>query len=154
MTKFHEQGYSARQWAMGDTSEHVFEDVESGWVRYGLRRPKLNVAKLPLKIRYTPDYLQADALVEVQAFGKDGLLKVKVEKAEALQLWHADHPVELFVWDADRHQYGRAPWRDLLHELCRSGVGGTFDNDGKTYWALTRACIPVGEWHTYEGELR
>lgn len=138
---------------MGDTSEHVFEDVETGWVRYGLRRPKLNVAKLPLKIRYTPDYLQADRLVEVQAFGRDGYLKVKVEKATALTLWNHDHPVDMFLWDAKRKRYGRVAWTDLFRDLCLDGEGHLFENDGKAHWAIGWVSIPVETWHEYSGEL-
>lgn len=152
MTGFSDRSFESRFGWMGDTSERVFEQVERGWTRYGLQRPNVNVAKLPLKIRYTPDYLQTKCLVEVQAMGKDGFLKIKQEKVIALCLWASEMPLDFFVWDSGTGMFGRASWDDLHVELCLSAVGGTFASDGKAHWRLGRDSIPVVSWVPYEAE--
>jgi len=92
---------------MGDEAEQMFEQVyPRGFVRYGLNRPPISVGKLSLKIRYTPDYLTSSSLVEVQGFGRDQLVKVKLEKEQALHLWNADMPTQFFLWDRTNKRYG------------------------------------------------
>ena len=52
---------------MGDDSEAAFERNSGGWSRYGLNRPPFPVGRLPLSVRYTPDYIwEGHNFVEVQ----------------------------------------------------------------------------------------
>jgi hypothetical protein len=94
---------------MGDQAETAFEDVmvttKRGYVRWGLNRPPLKVGMLPKRIRYAPDYLTTKSFVEVQGFGNDQLLKLKVEKLDCMAWWNTVHPVELFVWDSKNERY-------------------------------------------------
>lgn len=88
---------------MGDEAEGIFENWAAiqgiGWHRFGINRPPFDVKKLPLKLRYTPDYMGADFLYEVQGFGKDQKVKVKEEKLQALLEWNYDHPTVLWLYN-------------------------------------------------------
>jgi hypothetical protein len=105
MTQFHRRGWDARYAEMGDEAEGVFETLNSNCTRYGLDRPKVNLAKVPRFIRYTPDYLMHDRLVEVMGFGKDQLIKLKLEKLEQLLAWSEHYPVHLFLWDSHKERW-------------------------------------------------
>lgn len=158
MNAFHEGSFAQRQWAMGDTAEGVFEDTESakgrGWARYGLNRPKINLAKVPPNIRFTPDYVQSHRLVEVQAFGHDGLLKVKEDKLEALLWWDETFNVDMFVWDSAKKAYGEMAVYPYLWLQCRHiAKRRTFESDGKAYFELPREALGL-EWQEFTGDLR
>lgn len=91
---------------MGDEAEGVFERVFSkGWARYGLNRPPIQMSKIPARLRYTPDYITTNKLVEVQGFGRDQLFKLKIDKWQALHFWNSVHPVDLFVWDTTNKRW-------------------------------------------------
>lgn len=103
MTQFKDKTWTERYRKMGDEAEGVYEDWATiqgtKWARYGLNRPDFNVAKLPIKLRYTPDYITAKSLVEVQGFGKDQKIKLKEEKLLALMEWHKEHPTCLWLYN-------------------------------------------------------
>lgn len=135
--------WPVRATIMGDTAEQRFEAVQDGlnvkWARYGLSRPPFPVIPLPRFIRYTPDYLLADRLVEVQGMGRDRLLKVKTDKHAALMAW-SDMvlPVDLWVWDSHRSKYTQIP----VWEIPTTKIG-VFD-DGKPYYEVARE--DLGDW--------
>jgi hypothetical protein len=140
---WHQQHWLARRNIMGDTAEQKYESINDSlgikYVRYGLSRPPFRVISLPRFIRYTPDYLQADRLVEVQGIGRDAILKLKVDKHAALLAWNdMVLPVEMWVWDSHRSKYAVMP----LVELPIDNVQ-TFD-DGKTYYSIPKAHL--GLW--------
>lgn len=122
---------------MGDEAETVFETVADTlglrYVRYGLNRPPLQVGALPQRIRYTPDYLTTKAFVEVQGYGRDQELKLKVEKWMALHHWHSILPVELFVWDRTHQRWAfvTLPQLDVL--LVDGDAAISKFPEGKTY---------------------
>lgn len=100
---FKDQNWSKRYTRLGDEAEGVFDRV-MGYhgipvVRYGLNRPDVPLADVTEFVRYTPDFLTPTCLVEVQGVGRDGLLKVKVDKWSALQQWNMFMRTELFIWD-------------------------------------------------------
>lgn len=135
--------WHVRMGIMGDTAEQKYESVQNQLgikhVRYGLSRPPFKVITLPRFLRYTPDYLQADRLVEVQGIGRDATLKLKTDKHAALMAWHdMVLPVELWVWDSHRSKYATVPLVELKTSDVRS-----FD-DGKTYYAVPRG--EIGPW--------
>lgn len=133
---------------MGDEAEGIFERVyPEGFARFGICRPPVNLTNVPPKIRYTPDYLTAKGLVEVQGFGNDQMLKLKLDKLQALDDWHDDFRVDLFVWDSKHKRCGFVRLSDL-HEACEQhGVMREFP-EGKAYVALRAECIPVDDWQT------
>ena len=86
---FAEKPFGVRIRTMGDIAERKFEErsvVE--WVRYGLCRPPIDMSALPPELRYTPDYLTAQRLVEVQGLGQDQCAGLLVQGVEA----NARHP--------------------------------------------------------------
>jgi len=137
------QPWHVRQHTLGDTAEGKFEDIHDAlgikYTRFGLNRPPFPVTPLPRFIRYTPDYLCADKLVEVQGIGRDAVLKVKPDKHAALMAWNdMCMPVELWVWDSHRGKYAFKPLVELpIVEL------GMF-NDGNPYYAIDRG--EIGPW--------
>lgn len=102
---FKDQSWSNRYQGMGDIAEGEFERVMSeernlGYVRWGLDRPPLQVHKLPERIRFAPDYLTTKCFVEVQGFGRDQVVKLKIAKYDVLRFYRTIHPVQLFLFDS------------------------------------------------------
>lgn len=120
---------------MGDEAEGVFEAVyPKGYVRYGLKRPPIQVGALPLKLRYTPDFVTSTGLIEVQGFGKDKTLRLKLEKYRALCQWSADWHVDLFLWDKTKKRWAIIALEDL--EAALAGAEVDLYPEGKAYWKI------------------
>lgn len=138
-----------REATLGDEAEGVYDSVlplgKSD--RYGLRRPDIDVRKLRPFIRYTPDRLtQAGPLVEVVGLGRDGILKFKQEKLEALAEWNRNEAVYIFVWNSHVKEWALIPFpsfRTLCQRVAKRDGMGTFDGTKPYYpipWSeLTRA---------------
>ena len=135
---FRDQDFNRRFEKMGDEAEGVFEQVAKlGFARFGLSRPPVQVGKLPDFVRYTPDYLQTNRLVEVQGCGQDGMLKFKLDKLAALSDWNEIMPVCLFVWDRKRRCYAEFPLSTLIEWYTTDqGERGTFP-EGKAYFGVS-----------------
>jgi len=132
---FHQQTFANRFKAMGDEAEGVFEQAHEGkFVRYGLNRPPIGMGQMTAKIRYTPDYMITRALVEVMGVGNDRLLKLKTEKAYALQQWHSDWCLELFLWDSKLKQHTSIEW-PVIWDMLTGMPMNTFP-EGKQYWEI------------------
>lgn len=145
MSSFRDQSWEHRLQGMGDEAEAVFEEVwPTGWARYGLNRPPIQVHKLPIKLRYTPDYITTHCLVEVQGVGRDQTLKVKLEKHLALQAWSQEMQLRFFIWDNVGKRWCAPPWMDL-HEALYYAPVREFP-EGKQYYALDLAEIRPQEW--------
>lgn len=143
---FHEQSFAARFGTMGDTAEAIFDEVCGHKTHeLGLNRPNFSMREMTPQMRYTPDRLTADAFVECMGIGRDGILKIKDEKIEALTAWRELGPVKLFVYDQKNHSYFIAQWVDWLYAIERYAATETFP-EGKTYKALYRDHFP-GEEH-------
>lgn len=137
---FAEKPFGVRIQTMGDIAERKFEEESAvKWVRYGLCRPAINMSALPPELRYTPDYLTAQGLVEVQGLGRDQILKVKHEKLEALVWWSKIHPVYMFVYDSHKD---RSFMVDLtgLRKRCKISNSDEFP-EGKPYYAIESSLI-------------
>lgn len=152
---FSEKPFNERFEVMGDTAEHRFRvwaaEEYIPYTDYGLRRPQVPVYKLPAFVRYTPDFLLGDALVEVQGCGRDQLVKLKHDKLSALSDWDEQFPVYVWLWNQTLDQVAVASIATVLY-LCmnyRDGwprVDGHFDGD-KPYssisWDELIACREV-----------
>ena len=148
---FHQQPWAARFSAMGDEAEAVFEAVyPKGWTRYGLCRPGIRLDMIPYQIRYTPDYLTSDGLVEVQGFGRDGMFKLKIDKRQALAWWNDLFPVSLFLFDRTNMRWAMVTFAELDKMTRKHGVHGTFP-EGKAYVAVDGTTI--GEWTALDAPL-
>jgi len=133
--EFREQSFAARLGAMGDQAEQAFEQVhDGGFVRFGLNRPPVAVQQLPTMVRYTPDYLTSSGFVEVQGVGRDRIVKLKIEKAVALQQWHSIFNLRLFVFDSKRSEHHYLDWGPLWQRLPAMPIGHF--SEGKPYWEL------------------
>ena len=133
---FHRQSFTRRYATMGDTSEAVFDRVYPKNHQLGLNRPPFFMGGMTTAMRYTPDRMLRDRLVECMGVGRDRLLKLKHEKLDALHDWQAIGPVVLFVYDQHDNCFYEAPLQDWAGRFEAHGIDGTFDNDGKTYRAL------------------
>ena len=121
---------------MGDEAEGVFERVfTKGFARYGLNRPPIQMAKVPARLRYTPDYITTNRLVEVQGFGRDQVFKLKIDKWQALHWWNGVHPVDLFVWDTTNRRWGFITLKDVDLLIEEAGEIRHFP-EGKSYMAI------------------
>lgn len=106
MTAFRDRSWGSRFQEMGDEAEQKFEEnIGRGFARFGMNRPPIQVSMLPLKLRYTPDYMCSNGLYEVQGCGADGTLKLKEEKLQALVKWNDDFMTNLWVYDKTNNLY-------------------------------------------------
>lgn len=100
---YSDMDWQQRETTLGDPAENACAlwSQQSGYpiVRYGLNRPPISLQKVPAFIRYTPDFLGPDMLLEVQGCGKDQLFKFKHDKLWALTEWDRHMPVHLFLWN-------------------------------------------------------
>ena len=137
---FKDRPFQKRFEAMGDMAETAFEErYGANYVRYGLNRPPLKMSALPPVLRYTPDYLTSNALVEVQGLGQDQTFKLKLDKLEALNFWNTLHPVVLYVYDSYNDRDKALDWQTLTR-LCQEAKIDTFP-EGKKYYAVPAALI-------------
>jgi hypothetical protein len=137
-TAFRDQSWAARFDKMGDQAEgqfaHWMENViKAGYVRFGLDRPPLAVHMLPLKIRYTPDFLTSKRLYEVKGFGADRIAKVKVENIAALELWAADMQTRLWFYNSKDHLAWTVACSPDMTDLLADVHLDTFP-EGKAYY--------------------
>ena len=131
-----EQPFNKRLYAMGDIAEGKFEEwSKNNFVRYGLNRPPLATWRLPERIRFTPDYLTTNCLVEVQGFGKKQIIHMKPDKWEALLWWDRTvMPVELFLYDSHNDRQLMFPIKKLRPFVDNAEIG-TFP-EGNKYYAI------------------
>lgn len=145
MADYKDMPWSIRQHAMGDAAERIFEEVCGvGWARFGLNRPPVQVHKLPLMLRYMPDYITTKALVECQGFGRDQIVKLKLEKLLGLQRWTVEHPTELFLWDSHKRRFGQISVSDVTQAVVANGEIAEF-KEGAKYWRISADELSI-EW--------
>ena len=132
----------------GDIAESQFEADYPNALRYGLNKPPLGwgVERLPLMMRYTPDYILPNALAEVQGFGKNGL-KIKFEKLRALDLWNQQLPVYFWLWSSARSDSLWVPLEGIWEIIDGNKVTLDSYNDtkrGKAYIKIRPGDLPWG----------
>ena len=135
-SQFADQSFSKRLNNMGDLAEGVFEEwCGTNFARYGLNRPPIAMWKLPAKIRYTPDYITSDYLVEVQGFGRKQVVHMKLDKWDALLWWnHTTRPVRLFLLDSHKNRELMFPIIELT-PLVEAAEVRKFP-EGNEYYAI------------------
>lgn len=125
--------WAEREQTLGDPAEKAFErwSDHNGltYARYGLLRPNISMRTLPAEIRYTPDYVTDYGFVEVQGCGKDGLLKFKHDKLEALKWWDKIYPVTLWLWSQPSELNTQCGLMDVL-DRCMDEVFADYRTDG------------------------
>jgi len=147
---YRDQPWNARFGKMGDQAETVFEEVRplGPFIRFGWNRPQgISVTHMPVVLRHKPDYYAAGSLIEVVGLGKDGILKLKVSKYEALKLWRQlmagddmmgqGGEILLFVWNSHKKMYALLSWEEqkqLVAAARREGIKEF--NDGNRYFPI------------------
>lgn len=118
---FKDENWTARETVLGDPAELAFEHWSAhnglAYGRYGLLRPTVSMRTLPVEIRYTPDYVTDYGLVEVQGCGKDGMLKFKHDKLEALKWWDKVVPVTFWFYNSTTGHSNQASLDEIIR-LC------------------------------------
>jgi hypothetical protein len=144
---FRDRSFNQRLTQMGDAAEGVFEDTyPQGFTRFGLNRPPIRLSTVPEFIRFTPDYLTSKGLVEVQGFGRDQTVKMKLNKWKSMWEWHEIFRVDLFLWDSKNRRYGWARLPELAEAFAEHGELRAFP-EGTEYYAIHANQIPiVDEW--------
>jgi len=134
---FSDLSWKQRFEEMGDEAEGMFEKAyPEQFVRMGFNRPPFSIAKMPMQLRYTPDYCMEDRFVEVQGIGKAGL-KVKIEKLMGLQGWDALLPVYFFVWSRDKQKYTEFTLKELMKYTIGEKASLEAYAEGKPYLRYT-----------------
>jgi len=142
VSNFRDQQFSNRFQAMGDEAEGKFDELFPAHHKLGLNRPKMHVASMSLKARYTPDRQLTDRLVEVMGCGKDQILKLKIEKLIALMQWRATDPVDMFLWDSKNERWCMGPLDEYVDATYQFGEYGAFDDGKKPYVGLRTRHVP------------
>ena len=145
MTTFKDQNWEERIEVLGDPAEKAFQEYASrrglAVVKYGMDRPPIDLSRVAAFVRYTPDFLTSEGLVEVQGCGRDQLFKFKADKLQALMQWQRHNHVNVWLWNQPLDD-----WRQLpvtrIYAMCGDGasrrslrVDGVFDGH-KPYSAV------------------
>lgn len=143
---FHKQTWNNRFQQMGDEAEGIFEATHKlGWVRTGLNRPPLAMHLIAVNVRYMPDYLTSRCWVEVQGCGRDKVIRIKLEKLEALDAWlKLGQPVEFFFWDTTNKRHCQIPLETVA--LAAAQVEAKLYPEGKVFYEIP---ISLFEWTDY-----
>ena len=126
---------------LGDPAEDRFQAVHpTNYVTFGLRRPPLQVHRLPTRIRYAPDFLTSAGFVEVQGFGREGVIRIKTDKLGALSWWSDLFPVEWFFFDSHKDAHAYVAHNEVLDAINKD-ERVTLDRfpEGKACFAIPRA---------------
>lgn len=142
---YFERPFSHRLGALGDKAEGVFLEQHPQAHRLGLNRPAMSVSKIISPIRYTPDFALEDGFYEVMGFSSRGnaALKLKLEKAAALQRWAMIAPTYLWVYDSGAKRAWCAPvdqWVDACGTFAERAF---FEDNGRPYWNLPYQDFPT-----------
>lgn len=141
---FHQQEWKTRYAALGDQAEAAFLEAHPKAHRLGLCRPEFSMNGMLATMRYAPDFMLKDRLVEVMGIStrKDALLKVKMEKLNALTMWSAIGDVWLWVYDSSKKTSWFSPLDNWLDACWIHGETAVFDDNQKPYWALHAEHFP------------
>lgn len=142
MGEFMNAPFGVRYSVMGDVAEGIFEKVMPAHHRLGLNRPSLHVASLPYIMRFLPDYLTTDGMVEVMGIGRDKTLKIKTEKLNNLLRFEMLCPVHLFVWDSSRKKWWLNPLGAWSSACMVHGEVDHFPDNGHEYIKLNSDNFP------------
>lgn len=150
---FKDRSFSQRikQGGMGDMAEAVFENVYPlAWDRYGWDRPSTPMQGMVAFIRYTPDYMTFHGPVEVQGFGGDQTIKIKLDKLDALCDWDLKQETRLFLFDSKNSRHATITIANLVQMVRTKQVEVRSFPEGKEYYAIPASL--VDGWTHYDPE--
>lgn len=132
---YSDQPWGARYGTLGDRAEREFEArYKLGFERSGWRRPRFRMRDLHSYERHRPDYTVSGAYIEVMGLGEDQVLKLKIEKLEALKFWRLLMPVKFWIWDSFRNRSVEVPL-ERIQGLVRDALIGHFP-EGTPYYEI------------------
>lgn len=140
--EYRDKPWQQRMSSLGDLSEQMFEAISplGKWERYGWNRPSVTMSNMSDKTRHKPDYYtQIGFLVECMGLGRDGILKLKLSKYDALALWNRhDQPVKLFVWNSSTSEWVVLSWKQIVSLVGKARKAGIkeFKNDKNKYYPI------------------
>jgi hypothetical protein len=137
MTTFKDQNWEERVETLGDPAEKAYREYASrrglGVVKYGLDRPPVNLGRTTDFVRYSPDFLTDEGLVEVQGCGRDQLFKFKWAKLTALAQWQRHMHVNMWLWNQPLDDWRMVPVTQIA-AMCQqyptAGRYVSFREDG------------------------
>lgn len=144
--------WSSRYGSLGNQAEAVFESVFPRHYRFGLNKPDIAVGKLTLPARSAPDYGDYEGLCEVVGFGRDQIMKLRIEKVLGLAQWSATFNVDVFAYDSRNERWCRQPLFEWMLLWFQYGEHGEF-NEGKPYVGLRTKHIPPTWWAAVKAEV-
>lgn len=141
---FSDKNWEQRETVLGDPAETAFEKYahrrQLAVVRYGLCRPPINMARVPVQLRYTPDYLTDVGLIEVQGCGHDQTFKFKHDKLWAVSQWEKLDSMWWFLWNQPHNTHAVVSHAAIIRLCSDQGISyrvdGYFDGT-KPYSAVT-----------------
>lgn len=140
---FKDRPFQERWKQMGDQAEKAYLRAYNGshqkHDKFGWDRTDLDTSKMPPKLRYMPDFITVGRggvswLTECVGFGKDQLLKFKVEKLKALKEWQDDCLTYIFIYDSSQDKYAII-LVDGLQKIADACPIKTFP-EGKEYYEI------------------
>jgi hypothetical protein len=142
---FKDQNWEERVEILGDPSEKAFQEYagrrQLSVVKYGLDRPPVDLRRTPAFVRYTPDFLTDEGLIEVQGCGKDQLFKIKHAKLRALMQWNRQSTIRMWLWNQPMDDWRLVPVGRIA-TMCRDGRRAAFRTDGMFDGDVPYAAIP------------
>ena len=137
MSSFKDGTWEERVEVLGDVGEKAFREYAArrqlGAVKFGLDRPPVDLGRISTFVRYTPDFLTDEGLVEVQGCGRDQTFKFKHEKLTALRQWHRHQHVNIWLWNQPLDDWRQLPL-PRLEAMCRepsyTGRHAVYRTDG------------------------
>jgi hypothetical protein len=137
---FKDKDWDKRYRVLGDLAEDKcaewLDSQNRGYVLYGLNRPPIRMDMLPQRIRHTPDFLTSSTFIECKGFGRDQILKLKIEDFNCMHFWHEIHPLCIFVYDSHNDRTCLTEWQVARDWPADGRVSlGTFP-EGKPYFAI------------------
>lgn len=134
--------FHQRLQTLGDESERMFLEVSplGNSEEFGWRRPSVSMSNMTPFIRHKPDfYTSSGHLVECMGCGRDGIVKLKQVKYDALREWNRHQPIVLWVWNSATTEWLVAPLSVVKRAVAkarREGEVKAFANDGNVYFAI------------------
>jgi hypothetical protein len=140
---YYEQDFGARFAKMGDEAEQAYLTcVNPKAILSGLNRPALDVRKMPLNMRSAPDVTDLTWYAECIGVGRDGIVKIRWEKFEALHAWTCIAPIKIFVWSSAKKAWWLVDLADFEKACHVHGTPDRFPDNNKWFWRLPIEHIP------------
>ena len=131
--------------AYPNEAEATFDRLHPNSAPWGLDHPPINVGMIPGMVRYAPDRIMSDRMVECKGVGKDAILKIKLEQLYALAWWANVMDVYVFIWDSYRKRHATIKVGDLIKACEKNGVLTQFPDNSKPAWFMSLQFLPV-DW--------